>query len=1093
MPESQSSGQGTITPTLFLGLGGVGSRIVDLIAMRAKHLPNWEEQLEALTSFVSIDTNQLDQNQLKEIASGNRMQIGAVDKRAIVAGYRADKNQQALQWLDRSYVPRAGIKPGAGQIRVESRLGYFHESPTIRRRLIEIIEAMLKPNNTWRQAGHFHAYLYCTLAGGTGSGSFLSVAYLLDDVIRSIGAWQPRIIGNLMLSSLITPVVDPKLHPNIHANTYAALKELEHLTKLNYKQIKDEGRTKEEFAYWHDPHTTEVTEVNAGPFFLTFVYDQPASFALEDVERTVADTSFLQVFTPNLNNSVSALDNYEQHLEELARLPGDLKSVGRGYTAHFGTTGASALILPAGDLLRYASLRFAAEALRTQITFGRSNDDPGDDRARALAQLAVDYSDPRFLRMGDEGRNTAINESFVNSVREMSRQDEREDLKDGFWYQLVELTDEGRMSTNEKGEEQRGESRLKEVKRRLEEARRKLLDKISIRERAFAFHREGINSYTEMVSLLEEDIRKARVIVQQGMEGLQRAAKEGEVISELKLDPIAERYLALRLLSECREQWIPEAQKQYETAKLRDISTASVRERLREELYKSLQQAAKRSMIEKLRRSDEEFYRVRDEAQEYYRSVASAARKVFDAEITLAQLRNLQTYLEARGRQYADLARRMNTLVTDLEKQAEDLRKGQGGELRLALSVEVFETLQEPKERIWDQVYRALYVEEGRYLSTFDRSELARCISDQLKPQVRPDGVVEMKSAEKTVADLRRALVELGEKRLRSAIFGDTADPGLDLWRGLELEARLMLARTREDRARIGDRQVEEYRGAKFKALSQISGVFGRVDVATWQARNDGVPVSKLRWLVHGFGKAGDDSSFIKQLKSALEQGHQVNFGYWHDPRIAIVYDVTAPIALYYFRPVVDELQKSYQMLQADERRAFHLHTDFHWEESLPNLNPSESELEVSWSIQRLAQGLVAGIVTQLENGGWVWNRKARLAVDVPSAFPLGKNLSETLYRLGEFHRSADVRARFDSEVQDELSPLPKDEKQERQKRWQAAIKNVITEIELRQQNGEITQEDVLDRPILRLLDKVLEAEIAIGSAATAGYRLRAQ
>src|SRR5207302_1497051 len=137
---------------------------------------------------------------------------------------------------------------------------------------------------------------------------------------------------------------------------------------------------------------------------------------------------------------------------------------------------------------------------------------------------------------------------------------------------------------------------------------------------------------------------------------------------------------------------------------------------------------------------------------EYYRAVALAARKVFDAEIALGQLRELLAYLQSRGRQYAALARHMNALVNDLERQAEDLRKGQSGEARLALSVEVFETLEEPRTRIWDRVYRALYLDEGRYLSTFDRSTLAKCIADQLKPEVRADGVVEAKPTEKIVA-----------------------------------------------------------------------------------------------------------------------------------------------------------------------------------------------------------------------------------------------------------------------------------------------------------------------------------------------------
>ena len=76
MPLPFRSAQGTIIPTLFIGMGGTGCRIVDRIAARAAKLPNWEEQIGPLTQFVAIDTNQLDQNKLTQIPKGNRILIG---------------------------------------------------------------------------------------------------------------------------------------------------------------------------------------------------------------------------------------------------------------------------------------------------------------------------------------------------------------------------------------------------------------------------------------------------------------------------------------------------------------------------------------------------------------------------------------------------------------------------------------------------------------------------------------------------------------------------------------------------------------------------------------------------------------------------------------------------------------------------------------------------------------------------------------------------------------------------------------------------------------------------------------------------------
>src|SRR3954469_12768723 len=253
MADEFRPGQGTIIPTLFVGMGGTGSRIVDRIAARAERLPNWESQLQPLTQFVSVDTNELDQHKLAHIPPGNRLNIADFDKARVIDGFRRSKDEQALQWLDQGYQPRPGFKPGAGQIRVESRLGFFFHSPEIRERLRQLVQESLRPGITWRQGvpPKYNVYLVCTLAGGTGSGSFLPMAYLLQAVISELN-WQPRVVGNLLLSTLMLEKNAPELHPDIHANTYAALKELEWLTKLDYKQVKDEGRTSEPFVYCRD-------------------------------------------------------------------------------------------------------------------------------------------------------------------------------------------------------------------------------------------------------------------------------------------------------------------------------------------------------------------------------------------------------------------------------------------------------------------------------------------------------------------------------------------------------------------------------------------------------------------------------------------------------------------------------------------------------------------------------------------------------------------------------------------------------------------------------------------------------------------------
>lgn len=1076
MNEEYRSGQGTIIPTLFIGLGGVGSRIVDRMAGRAALLPNWESQLRPLTSFVSIDTNELDQHKLRNIPEGNRLNIAAFDKAKAIEHFRRSKDPQALQWLDRAYLPRPGYKPGAGQIRVEARLGFFYHSLEIRQRLKELVTESLRPGITWRQSSppKYNIYLFCTLAGGTGSGSFLSAAYLIDAVLREQN-WQPRVIANLLLSTLMLDKVGPELHPDIHANTYAALKELEHLTKLDYPQVKREGRTADEFVYCRDENNRAVQQVRTRPCFISFLFDRPPHLGLPDPEGAIADAAFLQIFTPIIDNLASELDNYEKNLEELTHFPGDLKNLGQGYTKNFGVYGAAALVLPGHELLEYSAARFAAQAIRSQITFGADPSNPADDRARALAKLAVDYSDPKFLNMSDEGRERAIHQAFVASVQEMARQDKIQELFEGFWFRLVESIDEGRQTgVDEKGEPVRGESLTRQVERKLEEVRRDLLNKVSIKERAFVFHREGVNQYVELVSRLVEDIRGARQIVDEGVRGLEMSAVEGEAITDLKLDPIAERYLVVRLLERCESVWIPDAQQQLDKARARDIGNAKVRERLERELFETLQEAAgKRRLFNR----DQEFLNARDEAQEYFRSVASAARKTFDAEIRLRQLRSLLEYLQRRSRQYARLATRMDALVQELEREGERLRRGETALVApLALRVEVFETLDEPRRRIWDQVYRALFLDGGRYISTFDRQLLAETIAQELKPVIRADGTVVEKSVDQTVSDLRRALRELGRERLRPAIFGQVGQPGLDLVRGLELEAQLVLAPGKQPGEAVTDDEIETYRERKFRALAQLAGVIARVNSAESKALDDGVKLNRTRQLIVGLGEAGlaqASERFLDRLKSVLSAGgRQIKVDAWHDPRLIIVHDVELPIPLYYIEPVTGEIEDAYLRVAAVERRGYNLHTDYKWEEALPNLNPRRSEITVGWALERLVEGLLTRIFArQPGTGVWVWQ------MDRDSTEELGTSFAGALYRLGEIHRLESLRQRLEKDLRQAREELGAEAEGNRRAQLLSLIDGLMDEMDRRKLRGETTREDTLDRPILRAMKAELESQ----------------
>jgi hypothetical protein len=909
-----------IVPNLFIGLGGIGSRIVDRIAGRAVRLPDWESRLRPLTSFATIDSNNLDQHHLTHIPDANRLSIGGFDKVRVIEHLRRLEDPRVLKWLGDDQPLFRALKRGAGQIRIESRLGFFYRSREIRQRLRELVVESLHPGISWRQSRppKYNVHLFCTLAGGTGSGSFLSAAYLVDDVLRTQGL-QPRVTANLLLSTLLLDRVAPELQPFLHANTYAALKELEHLTKLDYRQVKDEGRLFEEFAY----SQSGKSQVTTRPFFVSFLFDRPASAALIDAEAAVADAAFLQIFTPILDILAGELDNYEKALEELTRLPGDLENPGLGYTRHFGCFGAAALVLPGHDLLEYSVLRFAAQAIRSQISFGGDSSDPIDGRARALQLVSLDYDDVRFLTMSDEEQERAIHETFLKSVAEMARQDDRPGLADGFWRQISELVD-GRASGSR-------ESLVQQIDRRLTEAWHGLLDRISIRDRAFLFRREEVNQYIEHVSRFFEDTRVARQIIDQGVHDLEAAMEM--IFADLELDPFTERFLVGRLLERCEKVWLPVAQQQLEAAKIKDADNPKVREHLQRHTFESLLEAASKRNL--LFRSERDFLAAREKAQEILQDVILATRRSLAAEVRLRQLRALHNDLKRRLRQYARLAKRMDFLARSLEDEAERLRRGDTAAAPpLALRVEVFETLDEPRQRLWDRVYRALFLESGHRL--FDPHLLAATIVPELQTG---------KLIDQAAADLRRALHELGQKLLAPAIFGSGEEPGLDLARGLDLEARLMLALLKQPGEDVTEAEIDEYHRRKLDLLARRAGILARIEPAERRRFDDNVKVNRTRQLLIGLGETSStkaSEAFIDRIQAALSDSpRRVKVEVGEDPHLLVVHASEFPVPLYHFEAVTRELERSYRLLKAQPQRSYPFHIDSRWEDSLPNLNPA--------------------------------------------------------------------------------------------------------------------------------------------------------
>jgi hypothetical protein len=1079
--------QASIVPTMFIGLGGTGSRIVDRIAARAEGLPHWDSHLKSLTQFVCLDTSSNDLALLQKIPKNNQMLISAFDKQRAVANYRESNNLKALQWLDAAYTPRQEMTDGAGQIRLESRLGFHFNSPSIREKLDELVRYTLKSDNAYRrnEPNNYYIYLYAGLGGGTGSGSYLPMSYLIQNIVTGM-QWKPRVLGYFVLSTMLTKKVAVHLHPDIHANSYAALKELEHLTKLDYPETQVDRPNGEQFVYWNDDKDRALPVVKGRPFYLSMIVDRSDSQELPELEPLVGDASFLEVFSPVIGRVSAELDNYEKHLKELTRMPGKLKGVGRGYTKHFGAFGVAALVVPAFELLEYCALRFAAEAMRQQITFGSSDASKAIDAK--LADLRVDYDDPKFGRMSEGERQAAINKAFILSMQAMASEDEKDGLLEGVWYKLVEDVDRGKVTGHgERGEEQRGESILERVFRLLDEERAPILAELSLpTPNLLPVQPESLGAYNDILNNFERSVQAATRKIEEGKQRLRNNSRQGDVIERLtpKPSPLQERYLVIRLLQELDAKRIPEGDAKMKAAATRSYNNPKVQEKFQKENPSVLSDAASARRWG-IVRDREGFENVRDGIQGDFQQTAIAQKNFWNEDLRLAQLKSLRDYLDARGRQYATLATRTNDLVGDLEREAEKVRNGLAiGQPRFALSVEVFETM-ESKRRIWREVFDELFVRGGRGQSTFDRQTLAECIAEQLRPvQDKGTGKFVPKPDYQIADDLKNGLTELGRTRLRGAIFGDEKERGLTIESAIELEARIWLRGA--SGVLIREEEIQRYKDHKLRAFSLLGGVFARLSRVDVESMDDGVKMARTRNLVVDQTKL--TPGFVEKLKNMLlRDGMPPQLTDWApvaNQHIAVLHDMDLPIPLYYFTAVIGEIEANYDKVADNPLRTYNLHIDYHWEQTLPNLNPAKDKLSTGWSLQTLLEGLLFKVIQQ-SGDAWVWKERNQA---------LGTNLASALYRLGEYHRSQNetLQKAFAESLAKAKAATPAEELLSRTERLLDFVKQTLLDIALAAQRGEKTRVQSLEEGIWRLFEEQLEQRLqSQQSAASAGSEER--
>ncbi len=394
------------SPTLYVGLGGAGSDVVNRIAGKLKSRDDWKD-IGDIFQFFAIDTDRKDMEKNTNIPQAHRFIISGFDKGRYVeeklgrAGLSlSTPDPKVAQWVHDWYNFRSSQGAGAGQIRIESRLSLYNsfESTDLIKRLEGAIAKTIHMKNSFVDTSikKMNVMLYFSVAGGTGSGSHLMMAAMLRHLVGNMG-WSAHIIGINMLPTLFLQYIrNPRQREDILTNGYSALKEIEHL--MNLKVIADDRSTHREIPFVFHPFIAADT-VSDSPFDFMYIIDTTTEINVGDsYKQAVADGVYLQLMSPLFARKDSDYDNYEKNQKRLAR---------ELFTVHYGSFGCSVLLVPDKDILKYCALRLALDQMLEyvggsfNIKLDKKEAEELTEEERRIQQDAL-FVEEMKLRLDDE-------------------------------------------------------------------------------------------------------------------------------------------------------------------------------------------------------------------------------------------------------------------------------------------------------------------------------------------------------------------------------------------------------------------------------------------------------------------------------------------------------------------------------------------------------------------------------------------------------------------------------------------------------------------------------------------------------------------
>lgn len=377
-----------IAPTLILGLGGTGSKIIEKVSYKVQETGTTQSERIA---FVAFDTDINDLADIKRRSPG--IYTVQTSTRSTVGEYLNINTNARDNWFPvNEMLNRKTLTEGAAQVRAISRLAF---DTTLKAGNLDplhrAIDQLFRIDKDQEEQA-LRVIITSSLAGGTGSGLLLPVAMYLANYLRTKYPRAKAITRGFFIQPdvFFTVIGATEEQRNLQVNAYAAVRELDAFLMKGDNTLAPQY---EGLAFEFPKVAAEgVDPINAMPYDFCFLFDanNTAGGGLDSFASYLdhaATCIYTQSLGPMSKRSNSREDNV---LREV------IKNDGRN---RYAGAGASRLMYPWQHLRDYVAYKWADLALSTQwLTF----DNQIKDRQEALAKQREKGFHAKDIDLGKE-------------------------------------------------------------------------------------------------------------------------------------------------------------------------------------------------------------------------------------------------------------------------------------------------------------------------------------------------------------------------------------------------------------------------------------------------------------------------------------------------------------------------------------------------------------------------------------------------------------------------------------------------------------------------------------------------------------------